>query len=373
MSPGPAAAGFGEFLRVVRYARPGWRAWLLIAALMLVNSALALMQPWPMKIVLDHVLGQMPMPRALEAAVQVFRGSESAGGLLAWTVFASLAIFGLASASDIVVTRTWVRVGHRMVYRLAEDLFARLQRRSVLFHSRNRVGDSLSRITGDSWCVYKVVDSLLFTPGYALVMIVGIVALMARLDWGLALIAVAAAPLMAVVSFVLGRRIRRAARARRESESLIQLQVQRALSGIQVVQAFAQEDQEAQRFERCTRSALESQQRVTMVTAVYNLASGLIMTLGSGAVLWFGARHVIGGSLTLGGLLLFVAYLNMLQAQLKSLLGVYGTLQEVGAGVDRVCDILDADCEVRDAPGAVSLPASRGHVVLEHGAGGVRL
>jgi len=252
------------------------------------------------------------------------------------------------------------------VYQLAEDLFAQLQRRSLLFHSRNRIGDSLSRITGDSWCVYKIVDSLLFTPGYALVVTVGMLTLMAKLDAGLTAIAIAVAPVMAAVSFALGQPIRRAARARRESESLVQSQVQRALSGIHVVQAFAQEDQEEARFERSTRTALESQRRVTLVSALYNLASGLIMTVGTGAVLWFGARHVISGQLSLGSLMLFLAYLTMLQGQLKSLLTLYSTMQEVGAGVDRVIDILDVEPEVRDDPGAIVLPKTRGQIVLEN-------
>src|SRR5262245_36853921 len=301
----PAAAGLKKTLRVLHYALPGWRAWILVAAMMLVTSTLTLVQPWPMKVVLDHVLGQEPMPAALALVVQVLPGAESPGGLLVWMVFAGLAVFALNGAADVVVTRTWVRVGHRMVYNLAGDLFAHLQRRSVLFHSRNRVGDSLSRITGDSWCVYKIVDSILFTPAYALVVTAGIVTLMARLDGDLTVLAVAAAPLMASISFALGKPIRRAARARRESESVIQTQVQRALGGIQVVQAFAQEDQEEQRFERCTRTALESQRRVTLVTALYTLATGLIMTLGTGAVLWYGARHVMDGRLTVGGLVIF--------------------------------------------------------------------
>src|SRR4030095_5496255 len=115
-------------------------------------------------VVLDHVLGVEPVPGALAAAIRILPGGGSAGALLTYMSLASLAIFGLASAADIVVTRTWARVGHGMVYRLAADPFARLQRRSVLFHSCNRVGDSLSRITGDSWCVYKVVASILFAP-----------------------------------------------------------------------------------------------------------------------------------------------------------------------------------------------------------------
>src|SRR5262249_46184112 len=153
------------------------------------------------------------------------------------------------------------------------DLFAHIQRRSLLFHSRNSVGDSMSRVTGDSWCVYKVVDALLFAPGYALLMLVGMVALMARMDPGLTLLALAVAPFMTATSLLLGRRIRTAARGRREAESRLQAHVQRALSGVQVVQAFAQEEREQRRFEECARAALRAQRHSTLVSSFYGLAS----------------------------------------------------------------------------------------------------
>src|SRR5262249_61204495 len=138
-------------------------------------------------------------------------------------------------------------------------------RGSLLFHSRNAVGDSMSRITGDSWCAYKAVDSLLCTPGSALVMTAGMVAVMARMDLGLTLLALAVAPFVAVTSFTLGRPIRRAARRRREIDGRIQAHVQRTLGALQVVQAFAQEEREERRFRECTESGLQSQPRATAV------------------------------------------------------------------------------------------------------------
>src|SRR5207244_9205165 len=136
----------------------------------LLTSAFGLLQPWPMKVVLDHVLGPEPMPELLAQGIRLLPGGETPRGILVWMALAGLGIFAMNSAADVVLARTWVRVGQGMVYRLAGDLFAHIQRRSLLFHSRNAVGDSMSRITGDSWCAYKVVDTLLFTPGYAFIL-----------------------------------------------------------------------------------------------------------------------------------------------------------------------------------------------------------
>jgi ATP-binding cassette subfamily B protein/subfamily B ATP-binding cassette protein MsbA len=350
---------------LLRYAVADRKGWALIAGVTLLSSLAVLLQPWPMQVLLDHVLGHEPMAEPLAHVVRLLPGGGTARGLLVWVVLAGLACFALTCATDVVLTRAWIRVGQRMVYRLAGDLFAHTQRRSLLFHSRNPVGDSMSRITGDTWSAYKVVDSLLLTPTYALLMSAGMIVLMARVDLGLALLAVLVAPFMAGASFLAGRRLRAVARARREIESQIQSHVQRALSGIQVVQAFTREEGEHRRFHELAGAAVRAQRRGALATGFYNLLSGLAGTLGTAAVLWAGARHVLDGELSVGSLLVFLAYLNSLQGQLKTFTGVYGTLQETGASIDRVMEMLEAELEVKDRPGARALPPVAGHVRLE--------
>src|SRR5262245_65050949 len=144
-----------------------------------------------MKVVLDHVLGREPMPDCLARGLSLLPGGATPRGVLVWMALAGLGIFAVNSAADIVLARAWVRVGQGMVYRLAGDLFAHVQRRSLLFHSRNSVGDSMSRITSDSWCAYKVIDALLFTPVNALIMLIVVTVLLAQMDLGLPLLALA--------------------------------------------------------------------------------------------------------------------------------------------------------------------------------------
>jgi ABC-type multidrug transport system fused ATPase/permease subunit len=355
----PEEPGRGRYRRLLRYAMADRKGWASIVVVTLLSSALALLQPWPMKVVIDHVLGSQPLPVVLG----LLPGADSARSLLAWMVLAGLAVFAFNSAVDVVLTRAWIRVGQGVVYRLAGDLFAHIQRRSLIFHSRNAVGDSMSRVTGDSWCVYKVIDALLFTPGYALIMLVGMVVLLAQMDLGLTLLALAVAPFMTGASWLLRRPMRGAARAKREAESRLQAQVQRTLSGIQVVQTFGQEEREQQRFEECADEALGAQRRSALIGSFHKLASGLVTTLGTGAILLVASRHVLRGELSLGSLLVFLAYLTTLQTQMKALTGLYGTLQELGASVDRVSEVLEADLELKDGPG--SLPSVRGEVRLE--------
>ncbi len=154
-------------------------------------------------------------------------------------------------------------------------------------------------------------------------------------------------------------------RVHREIESRIQSQVQRTLRGVQVVQAFSREERERLRFGQLTEADLRAQRRTILLSNVRGLASGLIARIGGGAVLWLGARHVLDGSLSLGSLLMFLAYLASLQGHLKTFAVLYNALQEVGVGAERVLEVLESEPEVQDRPGAAALPPVRGHVRLE--------
>jgi ATP-binding cassette subfamily B protein len=355
-----------SYRRLLRYALLDKRGWAFLIVVTLASSACGLLTPWPMMILVDQVLEQGPKPELLAWAVHIFPGGQSARGLLLWVVAAGLAIFAVNSLLDVLITRAWIRLGQKMVYRVAADLFAQVQRRSLLFHSRSSVGDLMCRITGDSWCVYKLVENLLITPLFVLLTIGGMVVLMCRMDATLTLLALALAPVMVGLTLLLGSSIRRAANARREIESRWHSHIHQTLTGIPVVQAFAQEEREQQRFDDFSKDALQAHRRSTLVSSFSGLTSGLASTVGTGIVLWFGAHHVLEGTLSLGSLLLFLAYLGTLQTELKALAGIYNSLQETCASVDRVSEILYTEAEVKDRADARPLPAVEGSIHLEN-------
>jgi ATP-binding cassette subfamily B protein len=347
-------------LKLLRYAGRQRSRFIAIALLTIVASSLVALQPWPMKFLVDHVLKSQPPPDWLPVALANTRA------LLTTIVAAGLVLFVASSALDAALTWLWTVAGRRIVYDLAADLFARLQRRSLLFHSRNAVGDTMSRITVDCWAVHKVVDSLCFAPAHALLTIAAMIFLMSRLDATLTGIALITAPLMVFASFFAGKPLRAAAKLRREIESRIQSHIQQTLTGIPVVQAFGQEEREQEKFETFADSAIRVQQRSTLIGSVNSLTSGLITTLGTGVILWFGAQHVLAGTLTLGGLLVFLVYLNSLHAQMKTFTSVYTTMQGLSASVDRVVDVLESTPEVTDKLDAQPLPSVHGDVRLEN-------
>ena len=233
-----------------------------------------------------------------------------------------------------------------MVYQLAEDLFARLQRRSLLFHRRNSVGDTMGRVATDSWVVYQVVDTLCFAPGHALLTIAFIAFLMGQLDGTLMAFSLVIAPFMVGASFLVGKPLRAAAKLKREIEIRMQAHIQQTLTGIPVVQAFVQEEREHQRFQQFADAAIAAHQRSTLIGSINSLTAGLVTVLGTGVILWVGASHVLRGALTIGDLLKFLFWLSLLHTQIQVFAQIYTKMQGFSASVDRVTEILEAEPDV---------------------------
>lgn len=354
-----------NYLRLLGYLRGHRGSLLLIFILTVVTSGLVALQPWPIKLLIDHVLGETPLPTVLDNFFGSLSLEPNRGVLLATVVAAGLMLFILGSATDAVLAWAWTVTGRRIVYDVAGDLFARLQRRSLTFHKRTPVGDIMSRATVDSWSVYQVVDTLVVTPAHALLTMAAMIVLMAQLNVRLTLIALALAPFMVVASFLMGKPLRAAARLKREVESRIQSHIQQTLTGIPVVQAFGQEERENQRLARFADAVIRTQQRSALVGSVNSLSSGLVTTLGSGVILWIGAHSVLEGTLSVGSILVFLVYLNSLQAQMKVFAGLYPAMQNLSASASRVVEVLDAVPEISENPAAPPLPAVRGHVQFD--------
>ena len=332
---------------VLQLALTQWRGWLLITAATLLSSAIQLLHPWPLQLLIDGVLGHHPLPHWLGTShlVVILAGSQ-------------ILIFMADQAMVVLLSDGWIRFGQKLVYDLTRKLFANAQRRSLLFHSKSQVGDLISRITGDSWCVYNVASALIFTPAHALVMTIAMGIILWKLNATLAVLSLAIAPLLAACAILFGKLSRGAAHSHRESESRIESHVQQTLSGIPVVQSFAQEDRQQREFVEKTGAALVTQRRAAVLSGVANLFSGGISSLGTAVVLLVGARQVLAGSLTTGELLVFLAYLGALHGQMVTLATTWIGAQGTAAGIDRVADLLCTPPEIRDAPDTIPFPGS---------------
>ena len=350
-----------KYTRLLRYAARRRWGWAAITGATLLSTAVGLAAPLPLKVLVDNVLGSQPTPELLAW----LPGAGSDHGLLVWVVAAEVAVFVAATALDVALTMLWLLVGQAMVFDVTRDVFAKVQRRSQREHLKHPIGDTMERVAGDSWAVHTVVDELIFTPFHALVTIAGIAAIMWQLAPDLTAVSFAVAPLMAAAAIALGKPVRLAGEQRRQLEGELQSHVQQTLSGITVVQAFGGEWRQHRYFEQLAGAAVGSQVRIALTSGLNTLASGTVGALGAAVVLFVGAHQALDGDITIGSLIVFIAYLTILQTQLGGLSGIYTSLQAARPSIDRVVEVLDASPDVVDRPGAVAAVGVRGEVAVE--------
>ncbi len=354
--------------RIIQYALHQWRSLVVILALTAATTFVATLQPWPMKILVDYALGDTAMPALVGSLLGNWNLTLMPFVLVVTAALASLGLYALNTVLDVGLSWFWSAAGQRMVYDLAEKLFHRLQRLSLLFHSQRTVGDSLSRLTGDTYCVMALTNALLVSPAQQVLTLLSIGIVAWNLEPTLTLLSLAVAPLMGGSSLFFGARLKRRTKLKREAQSRLLSFVHQTFTAIPVVQAFGTENSNIKQFQYLATDVVAQSQRDTLLRSTYRFANGSITRVGTAIVLYAGGQQVLLGTITVGSFLVFLAYLQSLQKAFRGLLATYGNLKSVEASIDRVLEVLDAKEEVREAPGAQPLPpgGAKGWVRLEN-------
>jgi ATP-binding cassette subfamily B protein len=348
----PPAGTLRRQLRLLRYARPHLGGLAVVVVAMLAEVGLQLLRPWPLKILIDNVLGDRGVPHAFTWLV----GAGNRQGLLLAVVVAEVAIFALGTAAGMIYTFTSQREGQRMTYDLAADLFRHVQRLSLLFHSRRAVGDLISRVTGDTWCVNTIVMDALLPSIQAVVTLAAMFAIMLQLQSLLTVLALGVIPLLVLVIRKLSKPIKDRTREQRDLEGQMMSTVERALGAIPLVQAFTREESEDRRFKGFADRTVTAYVRATLAGLWFQLASGLVTTLGTVAVMYVGGRLALEGKLTPGTIIVFLSYLGSLYDPLDAMTHTVQTVLGAGAEADRVMEVMEIEPDVRDRPGAIAAP-----------------
>ena len=341
-----------RYRRLLKYCLQQWPALLTILLMSIAASGIAALQPWPMKILVDSALGDAGLPSYLQRLFASLGLQSSPAMLILFAAFGTLGFYALNSLLDVGLSWAWTAAGQKMVYGLAADLFRHLQRLSLLFHARRGIGDSLSRLGADSWCIYTATNQLLIAPMKSLLTLVAVTIFAWQLDRSLTLLSLTMAPLLGWSAVYFGDKLKTRTRDNREAESELLTFVQQTLAVIPVVQAFDAAERNGGQFRRLARKAVRFFQRITLMKNLYECANELILVCGAAIVLFAAGKRVLTGALTLGSLLIFLAYLRTLQDAFRLLLSVYGGVRAVEANIDRVLEVLDTPEGVVDAPDA---------------------
>ncbi len=338
------------------YIIPQWRWLAAIFVLTIITSATAALQPWSIKVLLDYGLLGNPLPPDVQNAITSLGIPATSTALIIMAAAMSIGLFVVNSVLVVGLSIAWSMAGQRMVYDLAGDVFARLQRLSLRFHSRTSVGDSLSRLMEDSWCVYSLADGLLMAPIQHVLTLGIMIWIGFMLDPLLASLALGVAPLLAVSSWYFGPRMKRRSHLLREMKSRVVTMVHQSLGALPVVQAFGTEDRNSSKFRHLTGNAVTLEQRGSLLGSSYGLINGVITSAGLAIVLYVGGVRVLSGAISLGTMLVFVAYVRQMQGASRGLFDVFVKLKTAQASIERLQEILHCEDLVPEMPNAVSLP-----------------
>jgi ATP-binding cassette subfamily B protein/subfamily B ATP-binding cassette protein MsbA len=336
-----------------------------LMAVLLTKIALDVLKPWPLKVLVDHVLHGRPMPPALADAVALLPGAATPEGLLTWCVAGTVTLFLLTWALGLAIALASLAFGQRLVYDLGADLFGHLLRLPLRSHGRRPVGDTVRRVTADCACVAAIVKDGLLPLVTAIVSLAVMFIIMCRLDATLTLLSLAVVPCLVVVLHRYAGPMVERSYEQAEVEGRLYDVVEQTLSAVPVVQAFGQEEQADRRFAAGTQATLGATLATTTVQLRFKILTGLTTAAGTAGILWVGALHVLDGQLSVGSVLVFLSYLASLYGPLEAMMYTSSTLQGASGSARRVLEVLQTEAEVADRSGATALPPLTGAVCFD--------
>ncbi len=331
------------YRRLLHQVTPYWPHLAGLLLLNLLSVPLLLLTPFPLKIVVDWVIGSQPLPLFLQGVGSVL--SESGTGILMFSVGLVLLLAFLLYLRGLLCSVLETYTGAKLVLNFRAQLFDQAQRLSLSYHDTKGTSDSLYRIQYDAPSIQWIAVQGLLPFITSCLTLVGMIYVTAQIDWQLALVALAVAPVMFILTGVFRRRIGREWWKVKEFESLSMSVVQEVLGALRVVKAYGQEDREKERFLRHYHDNMQGQVRIASISGVLELLIGFTIAAGTAATLFIGVHHVQSGILTLGNLLLVMAYLAQLYSPLETISRKMSDLQASLVGAERAFTLLD---ETRD-------------------------
>jgi ATP-binding cassette, subfamily B, bacterial len=337
------------------YLRPyRWRfAWALLQVFLI--AGFDLLKPWPLQLVIDHVLAGKP-------AAAPWLGALPSGTLLIVACIGLVIVTLGSGLMALLHNYTTIGVGQRMVNDLRGALYSHLQRLSLAFHGRQKVGDLMYRITADSFAVQTMIMNGLLPILSALVLLAGMLAVLLPMDPLLTALSLTIVPALFVVIALFNRRITAIAGEVRERESTVYTLVQWAMSSVKVVQAFTKEEEEYGRFIGASRASLKATLRLYSWQTLYSAAVNTLIALGTALVVYAGARSVLSGHLSLGQLVVFISYLALLYQPVNQITQSWGLIAGARIGAARCFEILDTEADLRDGTREFPPAGARGAV-----------
>ena len=329
------------------------------------ESVADLLEPWPLKIVLDNVISHKAQHGWLISLIHKTAGTEPHQVL----IFACCAVILIAlldavcSYSEKYITTS---VGQWVTHDLRRMLYAHVQRLSLAYHDQKQTGDLISRVTTDIDAVQTFIVSGLLSVLVDILTLVGMIAVMFYVNWQFTLVALAVIPILFVIVFTYTKRVKKASREVRKHEGRLLSVVQEVLGSIRVVKAFARENYEIERFEGESMETVEAALKARALKARLLPLVNMVTAAGVCAILYFGASSALRNGLTAGSIVLFLSYIGKMYKPMQDISKIMDSYSKADVGYERIQEIIRTDDEMGDAPSARVAPRLKGTVDFEH-------
>ncbi|MEQ1575370.1 MAG: ABC transporter ATP-binding protein [Vicinamibacterales bacterium] len=351
--------------RMLMVARPYWLHLAALLGISLLSTPVTLLTPVPLKIIVDHVIGTEPVPDLLARWVPARWIDDTSGLLLLAVVMAGT----LGILSTIQWTGAWLLqtyTGEKLVLRLRAQLYRHIQQLAFTYHDRLRAADSTYRIQHDAYSIREVLVTSTIPFVTAVFPLVGVFAVMSVIDWNISLIALATTPALVILVRIFSGRLRKQWKAVKSRDSAAMSLVQEALSSLRVVKAYGREEGEEQRFKDVSNERIRFTVKATWIQTCFEVLAASVIGCGTAAVLYVGVRHVQQDILTLGQLLMVIAYIGRIFGPIQTMSKTSTGLASGLASAERVFSVMDQVSDITDAPDAIPVTRARGDIVFQN-------
>ena len=332
--------------RTLQFFRPDVDRLVVVALLLLLSIGANLLKPWPLALMIDSVLGDRPAPIWLRS----LSSSAQKGKLVFLLGLAVLLLHLGQSALSSAQNYLAIQAGLSGLRRVRNEVFACLQRLSLRFHQGTRSGDLIHRAAWDTYAFQTLFQQGLVTSLTAVLSLLLMLGVMWKLNVVLTLVSLTVVPFLLLVISQFARKMTERGLAAQQADSQVTSFVQQSIAALPLIQSYTREEYEESAFTSRTAAAMEKRLSQHGWELVYWLAISVVFAFGTAGLIWFGSHQVLAGRLTVGQLLIFLAYLTQVYEPLNQLSHVGATVANALAGTQRVFEILDTPEEVKDAP-----------------------
>jgi ATP-binding cassette subfamily B protein len=347
-----------------RHYRKYWKILSVASLFLFATIGVAVLAPWPLKLILDHIILKKALPENFAFLNPLFAGNPK---LLLLLLALSIVVIAFLEALFSYIHKFWVSsTGDRITADIRERVFAHLQRLSLSFHEKARSGNLVYLLTADVMEMSKILIDFPQDFTQRVVTFATYAVLMAMLDWRLALVAMCMMPGIYFFTKYFGAGMKKAMKTRRRQEGEVASIIAENLTGMALVQAYGREETEHARFRAENKSSLNAQLQALRMHKTYSRITDLMVTLSTAGVLYWGGRFALGGEILPGTLVIFVAYLRDIYGSFEKFSGLFISLAKSQASAERLLELVENDNVVRDDPKAVVASPFKGRVEFKN-------